>query len=394
MAETFFKLSLTAIVPIAVSIILYLFEKKTAFGKLNFWVKQLIIGFAFGIVAISGTEFGISVNGATINVRDAAALCAGLIFGAPAGIFAGVIGGVERWFAVLWGAGAYTRLACSVSTVLAGLIGAAFRRFMFDNKKSIWYYGLAIGTVTEILHMLMIFLTNMSDVYTAFIFVKLCSLPMITVNGIAVMLAVLAVSVIGKERIHIAREQKKISQTFQRWLFVCVAAAFFITCIFTFVLQTQFSQNDTNNLLALNIKDIKAEILDASDENLLAITHTVATDINAERSVDGDYLTKLAAKYRIAEIDIINENGIITASTSHEFIGYNMADGEQSKEFLVLLNGSTEYVQSFQPISYDISISRKYAGVVLDGGGFVQVGYDAENFQADIYSQVIGTTRN
>lgn len=394
MAETFIKLSFTAIVPIIVSITIYFLEKKTNFKKLNFWIKQLIIGSVFGIVAVCGTEFGVSVNGATVNVRDAAVLSAGLIFGAPAGILAGIIGGVERWFAVLWGAGIYTRLACSISTVLAGFIGATLRKYMFDDKKPMWYYGLAIGTVTEILHMLMIFITNMSDVHTAFIFVKLCSLPMITLNGIAVMLAVLAVSIIGKEKIRITHEQKKISQTFQRWLLVCVAVAFCVTSIFTIVLQTQFSQNDTEKLLALNIKDVKAEISDASDENLLALTHTVAKEIQVNKNINSDYLTELANKYNIAEINIINESGIIIASTNSKFINYDMASGEQSDDFLVLLKDTTEYVQSYRPISYDKRISRKYAGVLLDGGGFVQVGYDAESFHTDIDTQVIGTTRN
>lgn len=87
--------------------------------KIPYAVRQLIIGILFGILAITGTEFGIKIDGAIINARDASLICAGLLFGAPAGIIAGVIGGAERWFAVLWGAGAYTRLACSISTVLA-----------------------------------------------------------------------------------------------------------------------------------------------------------------------------------------------------------------------------------------------------------------------------------
>ena len=72
-----------------------------------------------------------------------------------------------------------------------------------------------------------------------------------------------------------------------------------------------------------------------------------------------------------------------------------MRGGEQSAEFLVLLDGVTkEYVQSYQPTSSDPTISRKYAGVVLSGGGFVQVAYDAERFQKDIDDVVIGVTRN
>ena len=42
----------------------------------------------------------------------------------------------------------------------------------------------------------------------------------------------------------------------------------------------------------------------------------------------------------------------------------------------------------------DPNISRKYGGVVLERGGFVQVGYGAERFQRDIDEFVVGVTRN
>lgn len=72
-----------------------------------------------------------------------------------------------------------------------------------------------------------------------------------------------------------------------------------------------------------------------------------------------------------------------------------MRGGSQSAEFLVLLDGQTkEYVQNYQPTSFDPSIQRKYAGIVLDKGGFVQVAYDFERFKRDIDDAVIGATRN
>ena len=47
-------------------------------------------------LSVCGTEFGVNIGGAILNVRDTAPLCAGLIFGGPAGIIAGIAGGVER----------------------------------------------------------------------------------------------------------------------------------------------------------------------------------------------------------------------------------------------------------------------------------------------------------
>ena len=74
----------------------YLLDGKTAFGKLKYGTKQMITGIVFGILSVCGTEFGVNIGGAILNVRDTAPLCAGLIFGGPAGIIAGIAGGVER----------------------------------------------------------------------------------------------------------------------------------------------------------------------------------------------------------------------------------------------------------------------------------------------------------
>ena len=51
-------------------------------------------------------------------------------------------------------------------------------------------------------------------------------------------------------------------------------------------------------------------------------------------------------------------------------------------------------MQRYQPTSSDPTILRKYAGVRLEGGGFVQAAYDARRFRRDIDDAVIGATRN
>ena len=69
------------------AILLYILDKKTIFSKTPYKVKQSIIGVLFGLMAIFATTNlgGFNLGDGTImNVRDAAPLCAGLIFGAPA----------------------------------------------------------------------------------------------------------------------------------------------------------------------------------------------------------------------------------------------------------------------------------------------------------------------
>ena len=392
---TFLQLVAVGLLPTAVSVVLYIIDKNTAFGKMKYVPKQIVLGLIFGLLAVCATEFGVDMGGAIVNVRDSAPICAGLIFGAPAGIISGVIGGVERWFSTLWGGGEYTRLACTVATILAGLFAAACRKYMFDNKKPTWYFGLAIGMITEVIHMLMIFLTNMSDVHHAFSFVQFCSIPMISLNSLSVMLAVLLISILGNSTPQKHHELKKISQTFQRWLLVCLVVGFLCTTLFSWVLQTQLSESDAENLISLNLADVKQDIADASDKNLLSVTREVAEEINVTGVSDSESLKDIAEMFDVAEINIIDQRGVVSASTYDGFVNYNMNGGKQSAEFLVLLDGkTTEYVQSYQPTSSNSNIWRKYAGVVLERGGFVQVAYDAEHFQKDIDEQVLGATKN
>ena len=394
--KTFLWLSLIALFPVVLSALIYLTERTKAASKMSYIARQVITGIMFGGLAILGTEFGIKIDGAIINARDASPICAGLLFGAPAGIIAGIIGGVERWLAVIWGAGEYTQLACSVSTVLAGVFAAALRKYMFDNKKPKWYYCLAIAVITEIVHMLMIFLTNMNDVRTAFSFVRICSLPMIAVNGLAVMLAGALLSLLSvREHKTAHHDLKNISQSFQRFLLVCVTAGFLMTTVFTWALQTELAKNEASELIKLNIEDVREDILDASNKNLLELTKKIASRLNSAEKADTALLNELGKEFDIAEINVIDSQGIITASTYENFLEYDMRGGSQSAEFLVLLDGKTkEYVQNYQPTSSDPTISRKYAGIVLNDGGFVQVAYDAERFQKDIDDVVVGVTRN
>ena len=193
----------------------YLLDKKTGFKKLGFASKQILIGVVFGGLSAFASSYGVELLGTVANVRDAAPLCAGFIFGGPAGIISGIIGGLYRFFSVYWGGGAYTRIACTLSTILSGFIAAILRRFMFDNKKPTWSYGVFITVVCEVLHMLMIFFTNMSDSSYAFEFVKGATLPMIIGNSAAVGISLVVVSLLGRDERKRGKKNEQISQTFQ-----------------------------------------------------------------------------------------------------------------------------------------------------------------------------------
>ena len=387
---TLFRLITASLLPVFVAVGFYQAEKKSRFGKLSNIRKQIIIGLSFGVIAILATEFGIPVDGAVLNVRNAAPLTAGLIFGWPAGIIAGFVGGVERW---LSNAGDYTRLACTLGTIVAGIFGAAVRKFMMDNKKASWFYGLAVGVTAEVLHMLLVFLTNADDIQRAFSIVQICAVPMIAANSLSVMLSIVAITVLVKRggKHHSESSKENIAQTFQRWLLICVILAFGATTLFSHAFQTQIAYASVNYTLKANLNDVRNDIRDVSDRNLLALTYRIAENLPDDPARWN--LMPLAATYGVTEINVVDENGIIVASSDFDLYGFDMSSGEQASEFLVLLDGTEELVQEYQAVSRDSSVFRKYAGVALEHG-FLQVGYDSSLFHAQVREEITYAAQN
>ena len=370
----------------------YLVDKYTPAKKLPHMAKQLIVGILFGCVSAFASSYGVQLLGTTVNVRDAAPLSAGLIFGAPAGIISGLIGGIYRWFSVYWGGGVYTQLACSVATILAGFMAAGLRKLMFDNKKPTWGYGVCIAVVCEVIHMILIFLTNMDDSSYAFEFVRGATTPMILGNAVAVGCAIVIVTLLSHERFTCKKGSERISNTFQRWLLLCIVIAYFITSAFTYILQNGMVQIETQEVFTTAMGDVETDIKGKSDAQLLHIAMQVKQEYEADPTVS---LQTLVGKYEIIEINVVNPNGLIINSTETDVIGsYDMNSKAQSKEFVDVLKTQDSFVQEYSPRGKDSSVWRKYAAVKLPDGGFIQVGYDAQQFHQMLNAFVVDVTKN
>ena len=369
----------------------YLADKYTPFKKLPYMAKQIIIGILFGGVSAFASSYGIPWLGATVNVRDAAPLSAGLIFGAPAGIISGVIGGLYRWFSVLWGADDYSQLACSIATVLAGVMAAILRKRMFDNKKPTWGYGVCIAIACEVIHMILIFITKMDGSSQAFEFVKGATIPMILGNSIAVGCAIVIVSLLSRDRFILKKGNERIANTFQRWLLACIAIAFIVTSSFTYIFQSRMVEEETKNVFTTAINDVEADIKGKSNAQLLDIAKAVRDEYEDDPTAS---LVDIANRHGIVEINIVMDDGSIVKSTDESIIGtYNMDEEDQSREFLEKMRTDEWFVQDYGPRGED-SAWRKYGAVRLEGGGFIQVGYDADQFHVTLDEFVMDVTKN
>ena len=306
------NLIVSSILPILLSVVFCLADKKTSFHKISYWQKQIIIGVAFGLLAVISTHIGVETDGAAINIRDASPLSAGLIFGGPAGIIAGIIGGVERFFASFLGIGQSTQLACSLATLCAGFFAAVMRKFIFDSKLPSLFHGLLIGTATEVFHMLLIYFTNMSNIYDAFTYIQACTLPMTLGNGITVMLSILSVSFIDNKKLINRKKARKIEYTFRSRLLICVLIAFLVTSSFLFAVENQLAITNVEYLLVVNVCDAQNSIK------------------NKYKSYDNidDSISSLALDWHIGEtgcIIISDKNGIILSDRDGH-TGENIAE--------------------------------------------------------------------
>ena len=389
-----------ALLNVVLVICVYLLDKKTRFGKFKRIYKELIIGVLFGASAIYASCFGVKIWGATMNVRDASPISAGLIFGPIAGIVSGVIGGGFRALTVLWNPdSAFTAVACSISTFLAGGISALLRKVMFDDKKAGFLPAMGITLVLEVFHMLMIFITNIDESYDAFLFVRQCTFPMIIANSLSVGLAVFIIKLISREKIILRGKNTGIAQTFQKWLLLCIVVAYCVTSLFTFNLQTGVAEKQVEETFATTMNDIITDIKSKSDTTILKVAEKVKQEYEHDNSVNIATLlqgeTLLGDRYEICEINIVGSDGIISNSTDSSIIGFNFydEDSEQSKEFLVLLEDEPSLVQGFTKNAK--GELRKYAGLKLKNDqGFIQVAYNKAQFSNEIDRFIIDVTKN
>ena len=189
--------------------------------------------------------------------------------------------------------------------------------------------------------------------------------------------------------------KKRISTSFQKWLLLIVGIAFAVTLAFLGGYQTKLFTDSAESLLDVYIKDVRQDIYDTADRNLLTLARAAANEVNSQGEVSDEFLRGMLDRYKLSEINIVNSEGIIIVSTDTRLVGYDLKSaGLQSAEFLALLGAMPEFVQTFRTIDFDGKTKRKYAAVALDYGGFIQVGYDEKAHYASMYVAVLEVVRN
>lgn len=157
-----------------------LFKKYILKEKLSLYDK-IFFSFVFGCVGILFTYWGIPIHGGIANSRSIVVVVAGMLGGTVVGTGAGLISGIHRMFVT---EGPLTAIACGISTILGGVIGGKFKKYI-EEKQDKWLYGILIGIIVESIQMGIILLIA-RPFEEALNLVKLIFVPMTFINAIGI----------------------------------------------------------------------------------------------------------------------------------------------------------------------------------------------------------------
>ena len=384
MFSMIFKMTGVTVLYVLLTILIW----KRTHGKPVTMTVRIAIGLIYGLCAILSTHFGVNYEHMMLNVRDMGPLSAGLFFDPAAGIIAGLIGGVERYIAgTYWGVGSYTRIACSVSTCLAGFVAAGMNIFLFKRKKPSAVYALFMGAVMEVFHMYVVFITHREDMNMAFYVVRTSAPPMIVFTGLGMIASSIALLICaGEWRNPFGKRQKEktpVSERFQSWLFFVTASILILNQIFSFSVQTQTSRQGAQNTLYTISGDIRRtyEKLNQTEENTCALagerlrmeTQAIADIIEHSESArdSGDsFLDRMRSIFNLVAVTIVDREGdAITGS------------GE-SPVYSGLLSEVLEGSEESKAVT--LSSTRVAAGARC-GDGMVQAVVDKDQFAGPLH---------
>ena len=294
------KMTAITLLYVAVS---YLLWKAVKDRELNNQDK-IAIGCLYGILCIFSTHYGVDYIKMMLNVRDLGPMAAGLFFSPASGIIAGIIGGAERYIAGTYlGVGEYSRIACSISTCLAGFLAAFMNIYIFKGKKPSVAYAFFMGTVIEVFHMYTVFLTHRNDMESAFYVVKVSAAPMILFSGFGLALISMVIKIKCGEWHNplkpIPKEKVPVSERFQVWLFGVTASVLVINFGFIFDMQTVTAMQDAKT-------------------DLVSISHDIQTSVTWIYEHGGNTKNYSHYVWLTGTFLVLNENGEVIAGSQYD----------------------------------------------------------------------------
>ena len=129
-----------------------------------------------------------------------------------------------------------------------------------------------------------------------------------------------------------------------------------------------------------NRSQLRSALVKASDRRMLDKAWKAAGMLQSDGNLTNEQMERLLRGAEADEIHICDTNGVIVQTSVPEYLGMDFRKHRQTRPFCALLNGKREFAQKFGPIAYDRHRYRKYVGVALDRGGFLQLGFNEDRY--------------
>ena len=232
---------------------------------------QLFLILIFSSIGIISNYSGYSINGAIANTRVIGVMASGFIAGPVVALIVGLVAGLHRFLIDING---FSTLACSISTVIGGIIAAVYSKQIKENNyRSTDLFSLTF--MVECLQMLIILLLA-RPFDNALVLVRNIFLPMTIFNSIGMVLFV------GVFKNIVSEQDNKIGQK--------VALTFDITQKCLPILKTgEFNEE--------NCYKIGEIILDFSEDIAVIFTDTQRIiSVNGKIDLPSDLLPEVSSK--------------------------------------------------------------------------------------------------
>ncbi len=284
--------------------------------KGSYWWKMSVLGVVFGGFAILGYFVGVPVKVPTEKLVDIVGsdtfivgnstvypAVAGLVFGWPAGVIAGVIAFIFRI-----SYGGWLALPTSIALLAAGGITSLVSHYLFKDKRPKWYFGILVAAFIECLNIILIFLFNIRHISDVNRLISLFGTVCVCFSAFSCGLATIIISLIEKERIVI--KKKELNNISFR-----VEVALVLICFISMTAVTASvwgisllkSRSDYNNIISQTSEDVfvrlKKELQADSEENVTgnSAVHSLIDLPNEHHVGTEGYVITLAGSENLPE---------------------------------------------------------------------------------------------
>jgi len=174
--------------------------------KKNISIKDKVI---LAVFFIMGTYLSVPYGGALVNTRVIGVVAGGILGGPFVGLAAGLIAGIHRGMLGFWGIGAFTALACAVSTPLEGYLSGIMGKHV-RGRNHLWIYAVIMGAVAEAIRKFAV-LVFARPFETAFELIMTIWIPMTIINCLGLAFFFLIIQSVFSEHEKMLAEQSRLS---------------------------------------------------------------------------------------------------------------------------------------------------------------------------------------